>query len=155
MFSGLERERAVLHRERTVAWVWIKARGIMRNRPTPTHSKLTTSVLLTSDCAHHEEAANWRDSLAAITYRNLARQICDQFYDLSILYAWRNRTPEAVAAGRMLSPALPSYCRDRAPAPAGSLRSQRDDKARILEAVLPHPAERRSAVLIALRSRAA
>ncbi|MGB0084755.1 MAG: hypothetical protein WBP94_05205, partial [Rhodomicrobiaceae bacterium] len=133
----------------------IKARGIMKNRPTPTYSKLTTSVLLTSDCAHCEEAANWRDSLAAITYRNLARQICDQFYDLSLFYAWRNRTLEAVSAGRMLSPALPSYCKDRTAASAGNLRSQPSDKARILEAVLPPFAERRGAVLISLRSKAA
>lgn len=152
MFSGLDREQAALCRQRAVAWVWIKARGIVSSRPTPTRAKLTTSVLLSSEHASSDESANWRDSLAALTHRNLARQLCEQFYDLSILHAWRSRTAEAVTVSRMLRPALPAYCRGSDAASAGSLRH---DKARILESVLPYQTERRGAVLIALRSRAA
>ncbi len=149
MFSGLERERAALRRQRSVAWAWIKARGVMNGRPTPSHAKLTTSVLLTSDCSS-EETANWRDSLAAITHRDLARQICDQFYDLSILYAWHDRSTQALTAERAVNPALPSYCT----ANAKDAGPQRIDKARILNAVFPEP-ERRGAVLLSIRSKAA
>ncbi len=155
MFSGLERQRVALCRQRSVAWAWIKARGIVDSRPTPKNSMLTTSVL--SSAGSTEEAGNWRDSLAAITYRKLARQLCEQFYDLSIFHAWRSRTPEAVAAGRMLSPALPSYCRDAERAKPESDRSDlvQKQKARILMAVLPSRDKRHGAVLIQLRSKAA
>lgn len=152
MFSGLERERAALRRQRSVAWAWIKARGIINNRPTPSHAKLTTSVLLTSDCSSGEETANWRDSLAAITHRDLSRQICDQFYDLSILYAWQSRSAQATAPERSVAPALPSYCTAQAK-DAGPLRV--DNKARILKAILPDQPERRSAVLLSIKSKAA
>ncbi len=155
MFSGLERQRMALRRQRSVAWAWIKARGIMNRQSAPTHAKLTTSVLLTTDHVHNQEAANWRDSLAAITHRDLARQVCDQFYDLSLFQAWRSKMPEAVATSRMLSPALPSYCRDGAVAKAESAGADRCEKARILAAILPSQPERRSAVLISLRSKAA
>ncbi|WP_088342924.1 MULTISPECIES: hypothetical protein [Rhodomicrobium] len=150
MFSGLERERAALRRQRSVAWAWIKARGIINNRPTPSHAKLTTSVLLTSDCSSGEETANWRDSLAAITHRDLARQVCDQFYDLSILYAWQSRSAQAIAE-RSASPALPSYCT----AQAKDAGPPRVDKARILKAILADQPERRSAVLLSIKSKAA
>jgi hypothetical protein len=155
MFSGLERERAALRRQRSVAWAWIKARGIMQNRPTPSHAKLTTSVLLTSDVSAGGEIANWRDSLAAIDHRNLARQICDQFYDLSILSAWRDRGANVVAAERALGMALPSYCRDQAKAQAKDASPKPVEKARILNAVFPEQPERRSAVVLSMKSKAA
>jgi hypothetical protein len=155
MFNGLERERAALRRQRSVAWAWIKARGIAQNRPTPSHAKLTTSVLLTSDVSAGEEIANWRDSLAAIDHRNLARQICDQFYDLSILYAWRDRGADTVAVERATGMALPSYCRDRAKVQAKDASPRPVEKARILNAVFPEQPERRSAVLLSMKSKAA
>jgi hypothetical protein len=156
MFSGLERERAVLRRQRSVAWAWIKARGITQNRPTPSHAKLTTSVLLTSDCSAGEEIANWRDSLAAIDHRNLSRLICDQFYDLSILSAWRDRGMDAVAVERAKGTALPSYCKDRVKAQAKDASPKPvEKKARILSSVFPEQPERRSAVLLSMKSKAA
>src|SRR5215470_13498117 len=97
MFSGLERERSALRRRESVAWAWIRARGVLENRPEPTHPKRPTSPLLTKVCAGGEDATDWRKSLAAITYRNLARQLCDRFYDLSIFQAWHNRGPQGVA----------------------------------------------------------
>ncbi len=155
MFSGLDRERAALRRQRSVAWAWIRARGVAQNRPTPSHAKLTTSVLLTSDCSAGEEIANWRDSLAAIDHRNLARQICDQFYDLSILSAWRNRGTDPVAIERAVGMALPSYCKDRAKPQVKDPGPKPAEKARILNSVFPEQPERRSAVLLSMKSKAA
>lgn len=156
MFSGLERQREALSRQKSAAWAWIKARGIDDSRPTPKNSMLMKNVLSRKDGFHLEDAGNWRNSLAAITYRNLARQLCEQFYDLSIFYAWRSRTPEAVATSRMLSPALPSYCRnaDRFFSD-GMASSERPQTARILTSVLPTHGDRRGAVLIPLRRKAA
>lgn len=155
MFSGLERERAALRRQRSVAWAWIKARGIMKHRPSPSHAKLTTSVLLTSDCAQSDEIVNWRDSLAAIDHRNLARQICDQFYDLSILSAWRDRAADSLAAERAIGTPLPSYCRERARVQGKEADPKPVEKARILNAVLAEQPERRSAVLLSMKFKAA
>jgi hypothetical protein len=154
-FSGLERERAALRRQRSVAWAWIQARGIMKNRPSPSHAKMTTSVLLTSDCSPGDEIANWRDSLAAIDHRNLSRQICDQFYDLSILSAWRDLTAEIAAAERALGTALPSYCKDRAGPQSQDASPKPVEKARILYAVLGVQPERRGAVVLSIKSKAA
>ena len=100
---------------------------------------------------------NWRDSLADLSHRSLARQICDQFYDLSILAAWRGRSPEIVAAGHALSEALPAYCQDAAKAPAidaGRDMRQPVRKSLITTSVLPER-PRHTAVLIPLRSKAA
>lgn len=116
---------------------------------------LTTSVLSVGDSFPAAEAESWRDRLAAITCRKLARQICEQFYDLSIFQAWRSRMPDTVATSRMLSPALPSYCTDAASEQAESFDSKRLKKTRILTAVLADEAEGRGAVLIPLRSKAA
>jgi hypothetical protein len=155
MFSGLERQRAAFSRQKSVAWAWIKARGIVDSRPTPKSSMLTKSVLSKRDNLHFSKSGNWRDSLAAITYRNLARQLCEQFYDLSIFYAWRSRTPEAVEMSRMLSPALPSYCRNSEKVFSAGLASERGQTARILMSVLPTHGDQRGAVLIPLRRKAA
>lgn len=155
MFSGLERQRAALSRQRSVAWAWIKARGIVDSRPTPKSSMLTKSVLAKDDYLRGGNGGNWRDSLAAITYRNLARQLCEQFYDLSIFYAWRSRTPEAVATSRMLSPALPSYCRNADKVFSQGMASERVQKARILTSVLSTRGDHRGVVLIPLRRKAA
>jgi hypothetical protein len=155
MFSGLERQCVAHCRQKRVTWAWIKARGVMDCQPAPAHSMLTTSVLSINDSAPTMEAASWRDSDAAITYHKLARQICEQFYDLSIFHAWRSRGPDAVATSRMLSPALPSYCRDAGSARKESVDAQRLKKARILTAVLPDQSERRGAVLLTLKSKAA
>jgi hypothetical protein len=155
MFSGLDREQAASCRQQAVAWVWIKARGIVNSRTAPARAKLTSSVLLSSECSSYDESANWRDSLAALTNRNLARQLCEQFYDLYVLHASHTRPPEAVTVSRMLRPALPAYCRDMGAESAASAVVRRNNKARILDSVLPHRTERRGAVLIALRSKAA
>jgi hypothetical protein len=155
MFSGLERQRVDRCRQRRVTWAWIKARGLMNRHPAPMPSMLTTSVLSVGDSVHAAEAESWRDRLAAITYRKLARQICEQFYDLSIFQAWRSRMPDTVATSRMLSPALPSYCTDAASEQAENVGPERDKKTRILTAVLADQAEGRGAVLIPLRSKAA
>ncbi len=155
MFSGLERQRTALSRQRSVAWAWIKANGIVNDRPMPKNSMLTTSVLRTNDLIDAGTTGNWRDSLAAITYRKLARQLCEQFYDLSIFQAWRNQTVETVSPGRMLNPALPSYCRDAESARPRFNPHTLRPTASILTAVLPSEGERRGAVLIALKSRAA
>jgi hypothetical protein len=154
MLSGLERQQSALGRQRSVAWAWIKARGVMNGQPAASHAKLTTSVLLSNhDDAEH--TASWRDSLAAVNCRELARQICEQFYDLSIFNAWRGRMVQPVATSRMLSPALPSYCRQAAPVPSvESPPQQRTGKARILASVLSET-PRKGAVLIPLRSKAA
>ena len=155
MFSGLERERSAVRRQQSVAWAWIKARGVLENRPEPAHPKRSTSTLLTSVCPGGEDAPDWRKSLAAITYRNMARQLCDRFYDLSIFQAWHNRSPQGVAVSRMIIPALPSYCRDEVAQEAKPSTSKKPEKARILMAVLPAKPEQRSGVLIFLRSKAA
>ena len=137
MFSGLERRGGTLCRQKYVSWAWIKARGIVNSRPTPKSSMLTTSVLLADDEVDRGQARSWRDSLAAITYRALARQLCEHFYDLSIFHAWRSQMPEAVATSRMLSPALPSYCKAVESAPTANIRSDQPKRALILTAVLP------------------
>lgn len=158
MLSGLDRERAALRRQRSVAWAWIKARGIFKSKSTPSHAKLTSSVLLSSDCHQNgEEIANWRHSLAAINHRSLARQICDQFYDISILTAWQSRAADHAAAERALGAALPSYCKGQTKVQSGdSAPNERQliKKAQIMSAVLP-PQQRRGAVLLSIKSKAA
>jgi hypothetical protein len=156
MFSGLERQaRKALCREKNVAWAWIEARGVMNRQPTPLHAKLTTSVLLGTDHDYGHQVTSWRDSLTAVACRQLARQVCEQFYDLSIFSAWRGRTVEPVATSRMLSPALPSYCRQAQAAEVTEApRQERTGKARILTAVLGEKPQQ-GAVLIPLRSKAA
>lgn len=155
MFSGLERQaRKALGREKSVAWAWIEARGVMNRQPTPTHAKLTTSVLLSAEHEYGDRVTSWRDSLTAVACRQLARQICEQFYDLSIFSAWRGRTVEPVATSRMLSPALPSYCRQAQPAHAGTARQEPAAKSRLLTSVLGEK-PKQGAVLIPLRSKAA
>jgi hypothetical protein len=160
MFSGLDRKQVVERRQRSVAWAWTKARSTINEQQTKvTHAKLTSSVLLSSDCAPGEEISNWRDSLAAFNHRSLARQICDQFYDLSILAAWRGRSAEIAAAGRALSAALPAYCKSAATALARADdrgdAGQSTRKSLMTTAVLPDRDPPRGAVLIQLRSRAA
>ncbi len=159
MFSGLDRKQVVERRQRSVAWAWTKARNTMKDQTKTTHAKLTSSVLLSSDCGQGEEISNWRDSLEAFNHRSLARQICDQFYDLSILAAWRGRGAEIAAAGRALSNALPAYCRTSAVTPAkasfGGETRQPARKSLITKAVLPERDPPKSAVLIQLRSKAA
>lgn len=155
MFSGLEREHVAQCRQRRVTWAWIEAREVMRRQSAPKHTMLTTSVLQNRNDISAEQEASWRDRVAAVVYRKLARQICEQFYDLSVLLARRGQSSQAVAASRMLSPALPSYCRNAPQRKAESIPSEQDDKARILTAVLPTQNEQRTAVLIPLRSRAA
>jgi hypothetical protein len=153
MFSGLERqERKAPCREKNVAWAWIEARGVMNRQPTPSHAKLTTSVLLSAE--YGEQVTSWRDSLAAVACRQLARQICEQFYDLSIFSAWRGRTVQPVATSRMLSPALPSYCRQAQPALADTAHRGPAAKSRLLTSVLGEK-PKQGAVLIPLRSKAA
>lgn len=158
MFSGLDRKQVVERRQRSVAWAWMKARSTMKDQKA-THAKLTTSVLLSSDCRQGEEISNWRDSLAALSHRSLARQICDQFYDLSILDAWRGRSAEIAAAGRALSAALPAFCQSPATTPAkanaGSDARQPTRKSLITSSVLPDRDPPKSAMLIQLRSKAA
>jgi hypothetical protein len=158
MFSGLESKQVVQRRQRSVAWAWTKARSTMKDQTKTTHAKLTTSVLLSEDCGSGGEMRNWRDSLAELSHRSLARQICDQFYDLSILAAWRGRSPEIAAAGQALSEALPAYCQEPAKAPAmdaGRDIRQPVRKSLITTSVLPEQKPRHTAVLIPLRSRAA
>jgi hypothetical protein len=159
MFSGLEAKQVVQRRQRSVAWAWTKARSTMKDQTRTTHAKLTSSVLLSTDCETGEEISNWRDSLAALSHRSLARQICDQFYDLSILAAWRGRSADVAAAERALSTALPSYCQEtpKAPARAPAERDMRQParRALITTAVLPEQQPQRTAVLIPLRSKAA
>lgn len=159
MLSGLDRMLAAERRHRCVAWAWMKARNTVKNQAKATHAKLTSSVLLSSECGPAEEVSNWRDSLAALTHRNLARQICEQFYDISILAAWRNRSAEMAAAERVISAALPAYCQDAAKAEAQPQRrldaKQPVRTAVIMTSVLRDREPQRTAVLIALRSKAA
>lgn len=166
MYSGLEQERAALRRQRSVAWAWIKARGIMKSRANSTHAKLTASVLLTSDCSQVEEISSWRENLAAFNHRSLAQQICEQFFDRSILTDRRLSAGEKLAAEQVIGSALPSHCAEEAKAEL--MRDEEDERpvrkdagdrktvrARILSAVLPEKRTQRSAVLISIRSRAA
>jgi hypothetical protein len=157
MYSGLEAERTALHRQRAVAWAWIKARGVVKNRVGSNAAKLTRSVLLTSDCSQAEEISSWRESLATHNYRCLAKQICDQFYDLSILTERHSAATGAGAAERALGTALPFAC--AADAKAQLMDGQGGEKtsvrARIMSAVLPDRRARRGAVLIPIRNRAA
>jgi len=160
MFSGLDRKQVVERRRQSVAWAWTKARSTMRDQAGATHAKLTTSVLLSSDCEPGEEISNWRDSLAALDYRSLARQICDQFYDLSILAAWRTRGAEVAAAERAFNAALPAYCQSSPRTPAKSVAGSGDGrqparKSLLTTAVLPDRQLQQTAVLIPLRSKAA
>lgn len=158
MFSGLEQKQVVQRRQRSVAWAWTKARSTMKDQTKTTHAKLTTSVLLSADCGQGEEVSNWRDSLAALSHRSFARQICDQFYDLSILAAWRGRGAEIAAAGQALSAALPAYCQDSVKAPAMDAGRETRKPARkslIMTSVLLEQQPQRTAVLIQLRSKAA
>lgn len=158
MFSGLDRKQAVERRQRTVAWAWMKARSTVKDQIKATHAKLTSSVLLSGDCRPGEEISNWRDSLAALSHRSLARQICDQFYDLSILAAWRERSAEIEAAERALNAALPAerLSSSTMPSKAGTEGEVRPAVRRslIATAVLPEKPQR-TGVLIPLRSRAA
>lgn len=155
MFSGSERQSVAQCRHRRVTWAWIKARGFLNRQPAPAHSILTTSVLPVNDSVPAIEAASWRESVAAMTHRTLARQICGRFFDLSIFHNWYSETPKAIATSRMLSPALPSYCKDAASDEAEPASAERLEKARILKPVLRDDAKRRGAVLIPLRSKAA
>jgi hypothetical protein len=156
MFSGLERKQTVQRRQRSVAWAWTKARNTMKDQTKATHAKLTSSVLLSSETSPGEEISNWRDSLAALNHRSLARQICDQFYDLSILAAWRGRSAEiAAAAEQAFNAVLPAYCQASAkPQPLSDSR-QPARKSLMTTSVLPDQQTPRGAVLIRLRSRAA
>jgi hypothetical protein len=159
MFSGLDRKQVVERRQRSVAWAWMKARSTMKDQTkSSTHAKLTSSVLLSSETSPGEEISNWRDSLAALSHRSLARQICEQFYDLSILAAWRGRSAEIAAAERALSTALPAFTQGNATPSANSglgEARQQTRKSLMTTSVLPERDPQRSAVLIQLRSRAA
>lgn len=154
MLSGLERQQMALGRQRRVTWAWVKARDIMCRQAAPKDTKLTKSVLATGNGAD-PNAASWRENLAAVIHRKLARQICEHFYNLSVINAWRGRTPEAVATSRMLSPALPSYCRDSVSARAERSSAQPREQARIMSSVLQGRTDKGGAVLISLKSRAA
>jgi hypothetical protein len=155
MFSGLERQRTAASREKSVAWAWVKVRDTLgrlgTNRPT---SKLTENIL-TPTVSDFQEVEKWRDRLAEVACRKLSRQICEQFYNFSIFQPWRSRPVEAVATSRMLSPALPAYCRDISPAKQERIGAERNGQARILTSVLPDKSGRRGAVLIPLRPKAA
>jgi hypothetical protein len=157
MFSGLDRKQVVERRQRSVAWAWVKARSTMKDQTKTTHAKLTSSVLLSSETQPGQEISNWRDSLAALSHRSLARQICDQFYDLSILAAWRERSADLAAAERALSTALPAFDESRAnPANSGLGNAQQPvRKSLMTTSVLPDRDPQRTAVLIQLRSKAA
>ncbi len=159
MFSGLDRKQVVERRQRSVAWAWMKARGTVDDQKKATHAKLTSSVLLSSDCRQGEEISNWRDSLTALSHRSIAKQICDQFYDLSILEAWRGRGAEIAAAGRALGGALPSCSRSPSAtspqANPGSEMRQPVKRSLMTRSVLPDRDPPKSAILIQLRSKAA
>jgi hypothetical protein len=155
MFSGLERKQAVQRRQQSVAWAWTKARNTMKDQTKATHAKLTSSVLLSSESAPGEGISNWRDSLAALNHRSLARQICEQVYDLAILAAWRERSAEVTAAERAFNAALPAYCQDAAKPLTQSDARQPARKSLMTTSVLPDQQPHRGAVLIRLRPRAA
>jgi len=158
MFSGHKQERMTLGRRRSEAWAWVKARGIFKNRNNAAHAKLMSSVLLTTDCSQAEEIASWRDNLAAYNYRCLAEQICDQFFDTSIITHSPART-RVTAAEPVLKTFLPDNkaqgsvsARERADAQYGPGKTK--NRARILTAVLPE-IKKRSAVLLSIKTRAA
>lgn len=154
MFSGLERKQAVQRRQRSVAWAWTKARNTMKDEAKATHAKLTSSVLLSGEGGPGEEISNWRDSLAALNHRSLAKQICDQFYDLSILAAWRERSVEVAAAEQAFNAALPAYCQDGAKPLAHNDARHSARKSLMTTSVLPDQQSVRG-VLIRLRPKAA
>jgi hypothetical protein len=155
MFSGLERQRAAANRGKSVAWAWVKARdSLVKRGPNRPASRLTENIL-TPVVSDSQDVENWRDRLAAVTYRKLACQLCEQFYNFSIFQPWRSRPAEAVATSRMLSPALPSYCRDTSRAKPESIGAERNGQTRILTAVLPPRSGQQTAVLIPLRPKAA
>ncbi len=156
MFSGLERQQAAASRRRSVAWAWVKARSTDHGRtPQRASSSLTQTILSSSTGCDRGQVENWRDRLAEIACQKLARKLCEQFYNFSIFESWRSRPAEAVAASRMLSPALPAYCCEGSQAKADSPGAERDERARILTAVLPPQSGQRGAVLISLRPKAA
>lgn len=155
MSSGLERQRTAANRGKSVAWAWVKARdSIVRRASKRTPSKLTENIL-SSAVSDTREVENWRHRLADVTHRKLARQICEQFYNFSIFQPWRSRPAQAVATSRMLSPALPSYCRDSSRAKKESIGAERNEQARILTAILSVETENKGAKLIPLRPKAA
>jgi hypothetical protein len=158
MYSGHKQEQMVLGCRRSEAWAWVKARGIFKSRNNAAHAKLMSSVLLTTDCGQTEEIASWRDSLAAYNHRCLAEQICDQFFDTSII-AHSSARKRVTAAEPVLKTFLPdnetekrASVRDRADARYGPGKTK--SKARILTAVLPE-IRKRSAVLLSIKTRAA
>jgi hypothetical protein len=157
MYSGLERERMDESRPQNVGWVWTKARNIAKSRTNSTHEKLTASVLLTSDYdSDVEEISSWRESLAAFNHRRLAKQICDQFYDLSILTERCGTAENAFVPKRSVSVEA-SSCAEEAKTQLMKTEEKKGFckrfKARILNAVLPR--RQHSAVLLSIRSRAA
>lgn len=160
MFSGLDRKQVVERRQRSVAWAWMQTRSTVNDQKKATHAKLTSSVLLSSDCGQGEEISNWRDSLTALSHRSLAKQICDQFYDLSILEAWEGRGAEIAAAGRALGGALPSHSQNSCASSTqasggGSDQRQAARRSLMTTSVLPDRDQPRTAILIQLRSKAA
>lgn len=158
MYSRLEHEQAALRRQRSVGWAWMKARDITKSQTKTTHAKLTVSVLLTNSYdSDVEEISSWRESLAAFNHRSLAKQICDQFYDLSILTERCGAVAENPLPDIVTGITTPSYCAEEAKAQLmqdGKESGRKTFRARILDAVLPKRLQR-SAVLISLRTRAA
>lgn len=155
MFSGLERQRTVASRGKSVAWAWVKARGTLGRLGAKRPSSKLTENILTPANSDSQEIENWRDSLVTIASRKLARQLCEQFYNFSIFQPWCSRPAEAVATSRMLSPALPAYCRDTSRAKPESIGAERNGQARILTSVLQDQSGKQGAVLIPLRPKAA
>jgi hypothetical protein len=158
MFSGHKQEQMALGCRRSEAWAWVKARGIFKSRNNAAHAKLMSSVLLTTDSSQAEEIASWRDSLTEYNYRCLAQQICDQFFDTSIIT--NNRAPKRVTAAE---PVLKTFLPENKTQKSVSAGESADarcgpgktkNKARILTAVLPEK-KKRSAVLLSIKTRAA
>lgn len=158
MFSGHKQERMTLGRRRSEAWAWVKARGIFKSRDNAAHAKVMSSVLLTADCSQTEEIASWRENLTAYNYRCLAEQICDQFFDTSIISHSPARTRVTAA-----EPVLKTFLPDNKAQSSVSAEEKADaqyspgktkSKARILTAVLPET-RKRSAVLLSIKTRAA
>lgn len=155
MFSGLERQRTAANRVKSVAWAWVKARDTLDRRESKRPVSRLTENILKPAVSDSQDVEKWRDRLAAVAYRKLARQLCEQFYNFSIFQPWRSRPAEAVATSRMLSPALPAYCRDTSQAKQESIGAERKGQTRILTAVLPDRSGAQGAVLITLRPKAA
>lgn len=155
MFSGLERQRTAANREKSVAWAWVKARGTLGRSGLKRPSSKLTENILTPAVSDLQKVENWRDRLVTVAYRKLAHQLCEQFYNFSIFQPWRSRPAEAVATSRMLSPALPAYCRDTSRVKTESTGAERNGQARILTSVLPDKSGNHGAVLIPLRPKAA